>query len=166
MNSTSKPKPKGPQRASAPGSQGPMVPVSFAKQEKSQDLRLYSRFQELNPVAVRVTRYAGGSTVEEILHDPDGSGQRWIDSVMAEKILYQIKAKARLLTLLARAPLRLKKKLGSAEEFEALPQEEKNILSMSQKDWNLFRDPDKGISGDQPTGSQDPGVGLQSPTQA
>jgi hypothetical protein len=118
--------------------QVPMVPVSMAKQSKSLEERLYVRFKELDPDAVRVTRFRNGTVIEEVfLNDSNGVGH-WVSSVKAEEAL----SYKRHLDQIFRAVLRAKVRLGrviTEDEFHKLSKEDKRILLMSQKEYNSFR---------------------------
>jgi hypothetical protein len=113
-----------------------MVPVSFAKQTKSQEERLYSRFRELNPDAVRVTRYRNGTIMEEVLL-LQGDHPQWITAVVAEGLLSQHNRQKSIERNIARALLRLGRVINE-EEYQALPENELNLLQMSQKEFNSF----------------------------
>lgn len=152
-----------------PGNIGPLVPVSFAKQTKSLEERLYARFKELDPEAVRVTRYRGASIQEEILLKNANDGiPTWYSNVEAEKLLSEARAKSALMRAIMRAPARLKKTLSSVAEFNALTDEERRWLLMTQKEWNSFRGPfqdgEVQTSLGAPQGT--PGAGSQDPAQA
>jgi hypothetical protein len=118
--------------------QGTLVPVSFAKQTKSQEERLYSRFRELDPEAVRVTRYRNGSIEEEVCIKTSGA-IKWITTMAAEIELSQLKEKKIIQIAIMRAPVRLGKVLASEEEYHAIPSREQDILRMSQRIYNSFR---------------------------
>lgn len=122
-----------PTRAGLPG---PMVPVSFAKQTKSLEERLYSRFRELDPDAVRVTRHRNGTVEEEVLLGP--SNGQWISAVQAEKLLSQHKEQKSLERAIMRSPIRLGKSI-TKENYQTLSDADKDILRMSQRDYNSFR---------------------------
>jgi hypothetical protein len=146
-----------------------MVPISFAKQAKPPEERLYSRFKELEPDAVRVTRYKGGSILEEImLQKPDKTGTHWITSVQAEELLSSRMAEIALERARMRGPNRLKKEIPSDAIYQTLSDNEKKILLMSQKEYNSFR-ASKGEQGTQvPIGTQVPagaaGAAPEEPT--
>jgi len=126
--------------------QMPMVPISLAKQGKPPEERLYSRFKELEPDAVRVTRYKSGSILEEVLlQKPDKSGTQWYSTVHAEEMLSSRKAEIAKERARMRAPTRLGKYLDD-KEYQALPDSEKRILLMTQKEYNSFR-ASKGAQG-------------------
>jgi hypothetical protein len=147
--------------------QGPMVPVSFAKQTKSLEERLYSRFQELNPDAVRVTRYRGGTLQEELLLDAANDGNiTWISSVTAEKLLYEAKLASAIKRAIMRAPVRLNIVL-SDQDYQKLSDVDKEKLHMSQKDWNSFRGLQGGDGATAQSGPAQAGPGAgQGPAQA
>lgn len=141
----------------------PTVPISLAKQAKSSEERLYSRFRELQPIAVRVTRYQNGSIVEEVLlNKPDKSGDaQWITTVQAETILRLQQAASALTRARLRAPVRLGRELPSDQSIQDLPDLEQRILFMSQKEWNnhSFR-----VQGLQTGVQKPPGEAKASPT--
>lgn len=118
-------------------SQGPMVPVSFAKQSKSREERLYSRFSELNPDAVRVTRYPNG-TVEEEVKIFSVDKVQWITAVAAEELLRKKQASKALERNIMRAPVRLGRVLNF-ESYQKLSDEDRAILEMTQTAYNSFR---------------------------
>jgi len=141
--------------------QTPMVPISLAKQEKSQEVRLYNRFKELDPEAVRVTLFRGGSRLEEIfLLDPITGQSQWIDAVKAEGLLATRQADNALKRAIMRAPVRLGEIILTDQAFQALPEEKKRILLMTQKEYNLFRDLQKEGKGQQAPAA----AGSQTPT--
>jgi len=121
--------------------QMPTVPISLAKQVKSHEERLYSRFKDLDPEAVRVTRFRSGSLLEEILlKDPNNLGMtHWITSVDAETQLNLFRANAALERAKLRAPVRLGISILDDQTYQALPDTSKRLLLMSQKEYNSFR---------------------------
>lgn len=147
-----------------PSTSGTLVPVSFAKQEKSLEQKLFVRFKDLNPEAVRVTRYRNGSIQEEILlDDPANPGQvKWIDCFTGEALLNARQKEQLLQRAIMRAPVRLSRVISQAE-YQTLSDNDKSILLMSQKEYNLlfFRSSKGGTSGDQ---APEGGTGVP-PTQ-
>jgi hypothetical protein len=122
--------------ATQSASRGPtMVPISLAKQEKPLHEKLRSRFRDLSPDAVRVTQFKSGTVLEEILLN-----QRWITAVEAEPLLAQFQARQRVRIAVNRSLVRLGRPI-TEDQFEDLPQKERDILMMSQKEFNSFRIP-------------------------
>jgi len=148
-----------PLNAPPQANQVPMVPVSFAKQTKSLEERLYLRFRDLNPDAVRVTRFKSGTIKEEILFEcliidktqiidgmntikldkPVVTQDGWITSEIAESILAIQNRKITVRRDLMRAPARLGLTLVTESELQALSELDKLKLRMSQKEYNSFR---------------------------
>jgi hypothetical protein len=114
----------------------PTVPISLAKQDKSLEERLYSRFRELKPEAVRVTRFKNGSILEEVLLE---NNPKWFTAVEMEPVLsFQI-ANSAIERAKARALVRLGRVVPTDQAYQSLTEHERKILLMSQKEWNSFR---------------------------
>jgi hypothetical protein len=137
--------------------QMPTVPISLAKQAKFTEEKLYSRFRDLEPDAVRVTRFKGGSILEEVLLKDQ---TQWITSVQAEGLLTSRKAELAMERARMRAPARIGIYIPDDLAFQALPDDKKKQVLMSQKEWNSFR----GSQGEQ--GGKAPQAAAQAATQA
>jgi hypothetical protein len=96
---------------------------------------LEKRFLLLKPVAVRVTRYAGGTCIEEILL-PDVGDQKseWIQAVVAEPLLSRAKARDDEARWVSRALSRLKIEVPNSA---ALNPGQLRLVRLSNKDWDF-----------------------------
>jgi hypothetical protein len=118
----------------------PTVPVSFAKRMRSPQERLLQRFLELGPIAVRITRYIGGSELEEIALKSDVKDDgtlQWITAIAGEERLSSILDRKAKLRAISRSAIRLGK-VVSEKEFDALSQRERCICYMSQQEYNAY----------------------------
>jgi hypothetical protein len=130
--------------------QMPTVPISLAKQEKSHEERLYSRFKDLDPEAVRVTRYRSGTLLEEIfLKKPKFGPERWYSSIEAEGFLNLHLAETALERARLRAPVRLGIQVPDDRTYQLLTDNQKRLLFMTQKEFNSFR-ASQGTQGQKP----------------
>jgi hypothetical protein len=101
-----------------------------------------------------VTRFENGTILEEVsLGDSGSTGQlHWESSVDMEKKLSKHKAKEAMKRARMRCPVRLGIDIPTEEGYMNLSENEKDILLMSQREYNLFRASQGAQKRDKPWG--------------
>jgi len=116
-------------------------PLVYTKEKVTDPtVALEKRFALLKPVAVRLTRFAGGTCYEEVCLTSD-QGQKWYPAVEVEALLALEKSKEESDRLIGRAASRLKKEVSDVRD---LTSSELKIVKLSKKEWEFHsKNPDR-----------------------
>jgi len=129
-------------RGARGGSQGPPLAAQLRQLDRLQEpeeMAILRRLKDLNPVLIRSTYGPGGLLQREIQLPRRGAAAEWVTLLVAEERLASLRERQARERAIARLGARIPTKVGTS--WENLSQQEKDILLLSQREWELFRDP-------------------------